>query len=93
MAKTGTQCPSAALSAMKKQNRRYTYLPHVGAKQRRKGQLRILKQLTEIPTADGVKRGFTGLQMLQKPELAAFVKAHPDMFTGCINMDAAVVVE
>ena len=38
MQRTGTNSPSEALKELKKQNGRYGYIPHVGAKQRMKAQ-------------------------------------------------------
>jgi hypothetical protein len=93
MERTGTSCPSAALKKLKATNKRYAYLPHTGEKQRSKARLRMLAQLVDIPTAEGVRRGFTGLQMMQKPELAGFVKSNPEIFTAALNMDAVFVIE
>ncbi len=93
MAATGTNSPSQALRALKINNKKFVYLPHTGAKQRRKNQLRILKQLIIIPVNGVERRGFTGLQMLQSTEIGDFVKSNPEMFTSAVNMDAVLVVE
>jgi len=43
MARTGTTTPKAALDALKKENSRYRYLPHVGNRQREKEARRQAK--------------------------------------------------
>lgn len=93
MERTGTTTPSAALKKLKEKNPRFGYLAHVGEKQRRKARLRVLNQLTEIPTDGSTQRGFTGMQQMQKPEIAAFIKANPEMFIPALNMDAVFIVE
>lgn len=93
MVETGTTSPFAALRALKQRSKNYTYLPHIGAKQHRKARLRILNQLVTI-TVDGVaRRGFTGLQMVQKPEIGAFVRGNPEIFVTAPHMDAVFVIE
>lgn len=89
MAETHTSSPSAALHVLKKQNKRMVYLPHCGSKQRTKLRQRILAQLTSI----GERRGFTGLQQAQKPEIAGFIKANPELFESALSMDAALIID
>lgn len=97
MERTGTTSPSAALHALKKTNSKFTYLPHVGSKQRMKArhraQLTMLNKLTEIHTPEGVRRGFTGVQQLSDPDINAFVKHYPELFATAPNMDAVVIIE
>lgn len=41
----------------------------------------------------GNRRGLTGLQLMEDPELAAFVKRFPKSFEYAHNMDVAFFIE